>query len=180
MGYPSTVVSWSNVAASGVVLRAQHLRDAFTELEAIEAELGADVHGTAGSLAERLSMALDEQGNLIGRVAWANFADNQLRRWRFGYREFVTVTGGADTETFLNAIPFDPPFYNTPIVFLTMHKLAASGTFPIHIVPGASVTVNGMDIVIQFRQGIKTISGVPFGVHWAAAEQAGDSTNLGL
>lgn len=180
MGYPTGVVSWGNVAASGVVLRAEHLREPFLEIEAIEAEVGVDVHGTAGSLAERLSMAMDDLGNLIGRVAWANFADNQRRRWRFGYREFVTVTGGADSETFTNAIPFDPPFFNTPLVFFTMQKLVTTGSFPIHIVPGASVTVNGMDIIIQFRQGIKTISGVPFGVHWAAAEQAGDSTNVGL
>jgi hypothetical protein len=180
MGYPSSVVSWSSVAASGVVLRAQHLRDPYTELEALEAEMGANPHGTAGSIAERLSMAMDDAGNLIGRVAWANATDGSRRRVRTGYEEFVTQSTGQAIETLVAAIVFDQPFFNTPVMFFTLQRLTTSGFFPCFATWNANVTTNSADLVIQFQTGQNTISGVPYGVHWLAVEQAADSTNLGL
>jgi hypothetical protein len=180
MGYPTSIVSWAAVAASGVVLQAEHIRATYTETEAIEAEMGVDPHGTAGSLAERLSIALDDAGNLIGRVAWANCGDSQRRRVRAGYEEFVTQTGGASFETLVAAIVFDQPFYNTPIMFFTLQRLTTSGFFPCFATWNANVTVNSADLVIQFQNGQNTIKDVPYGVHWVAVEQAADGTNLGL
>lgn len=180
MPYPTTLISWAEVAASGVVLVADHLRVPMTEMESVEAELGTEPHGQAGSLAERLAVGFDAAGHLVGRVAFANATDGQRKRMRAGYFE-ATTQGSGQSEELVAAITFSPALQNAPLMYFTLRYLSTSTGRPEYVTWGSQVTNVSANVIIQpAASGGLLTPGVPFGVYWLAIESTFDATQLGF
>lgn len=180
MGYPSSVVSWADITATGTVLKSEYLVEIADEAEAIQAELGSTPHGTAGSVAERLSVALAASGELVGRVRLADTDDDGRRRLRAGYFEGVTTSGGAQFEEFVSAITFDQPLQSDPLMFMTLRYLSTSSGRPEFVTWGAQRLSTTVNIYVQPASGSTLATGIPFGVYWCAVEETIDTANVEL
>jgi len=117
--YPGAIVSFANVvdddgAGAGTLLEASLCTTTNDELEAIEAELGVEPHGTCGSVAERMMFEFQLDGRFRNMLEnWEGMAGapfpgmcRKIQGDRFQY-------GG-----FSAALTFQEAFVQTPIVFI--------------------------------------------------------------
>jgi hypothetical protein len=176
MGYPSSIVTWDEVATVGRVLRAQDAIEVAAEMEALQSEVGIEPHGSAGSIAERLSCSIDAQGNLVGRVAIADADDNQRKRMRLGYREFVTTVTG-QSEELVAAFTFDRPLKSVPLIFLRVRRLSTAVGVPVMATWGSSVATTHFNVLVQPQNGSSLVVGIPFGLTYLAIESEFDVTD---
>ncbi len=176
MGYPSSIVTWDEVATAGRVLRASDVRQLAEELEALQSECGIEPLGAAGSIAERLSVSLAEDGSLVGRVAIADAADNQRKRMRVGYREFVTTTSGT-SEELVAAFTFDRPLKSVPLIFVRVRQLVTTTGRPTMATWGSAVATTHFNVIIQSPSTGSLVAGIPFGLTYLAIESEFDVTD---
>jgi hypothetical protein len=117
--YPGGIVTLPTIV-NGTVVTAALFSNANAELAAIEAELGTNIQGVAGSLAERLMFDIMEDGTL--RNKWINYdtdVSSPFARRRIMAGVHYSTSGG--TVTFPWASTY---FTVAPLVFLEVARIA--------------------------------------------------------
>lgn len=183
--YPGAIKTFSAITSGVTVLEQSLFDDAVAEVEAIETELGINVHGSMGSLAERVNLGLDKDGGSLGLLQLVNATDTQGRRMRAGVQQVTAdqltaypTTGTAFSGHF--AVTFSPAFPggSTCLVFCELQLLESDPTldtiaaFICQWGPGSN---NGFVVQVNTKTCRIPANGTSFMFHWIAFEETSGS-----
>jgi hypothetical protein len=108
--FPGAIKTFSAITRGATKLEQSLFDDPGLEMEAMETELGIGVHGSVGSLTERINLAMDLDGNPRGRIAIFDATDSQRKRIRCGVSHIDLSDGHVVwTNVVIGTINFDPP-----------------------------------------------------------------------
>ena len=180
MSYPSAVVSFSSIVV-GTTLEAGLLIDTAVEAKAVQAVLGTNIHGSAGSLADRLRMFCGDFGTPYGNLKQIAGSDNVYRSLRAG----VTVVNVDDLDVVTSTnraegtFTFSPPLAALPAnchAFVNLQLIddaVNSTTNPLILNYIAnSGTTTSFDFAVCTNRDAIPAAGTSFIMHWCAIERA--------
>lgn len=184
--YPSALWVPDHIV-EGTILEAVLLHRVSEEIDAIEDALGVNVHGSAGSLAERIDhFCGDDSG--IQRIKLVDAGEEQRRRMRAGVSLISTDELTAGTTTALGTLTFSPPaspLIQNAIAFLGLQTLdqddLSNPLIPsfVNFVYGSGTTTS-----FQYRVGtgsnVPPASGTQFILHWIVVDGSHYSSDLEL
>lgn len=185
--YPTSLWVPSHIVKNSTILSAALLQDANAEVDAIEAELGVGIHGSAGSLEERLDLFVNYKGG-IPYLKIANAADSgERKRCRAGANlissDLLTQKTNCAQGTIVFSPPLDPTQHNV-VAFLELQSLdaddlgnAAIASF-VNFVDGSGTTTQ-FEFIVGSGQNSPPPPGSSFILHWFAVEIS-FSTQVGL
>lgn len=181
--YPGAIKTFGAIT-SGVTVLEQALFDEMAlEIDAIETELGINVHGSSGSLRERVSLAMDNDGGPPGLLRLVNAVDNTGRRMRAGVTSFTSdelATTGTGAVGGRAGVTFDVPFPSGvgSIAFCELQLTESDPTddsIPAFICQWGPGSDLAFTFLVTTRKAQKPASGTSFIVHWIAIEDASRS-----
>jgi hypothetical protein len=178
--YPAALWAPDHIV-DGTVLEASLFTDTDGEIDAVEAELGTNIQGTAGSLAERMDMFMDDDGG-VSNVKLVDADDGERRRMRAG----VTVVNADDMDhrTYSSriTITFSPPLQALRNVCRTILQIQSldvdalgSSDIPC-LVSTVSFSTTGFTIDVSTGGANPLVSGQSFILHWLVFENNFSST----
>jgi hypothetical protein len=183
--YPAAIKTFSAITLGATVLEQVLFDDMVAEIEAIEAELGINCHGSMGSLAERVNLALDWDGGSLGMIGVVNATDAQGRRMRCGVEQITSdqLTAYPATGTAYSGhytINFSPAFSSGSacIAFCELQLIESDPTLPgiaSFICQWGSGTSSSFTIQVNTKQPRIPDAGTSFMVHWIAIEDTSTS-----
>lgn len=181
--YPGAIKTFSAITSGATVLEQSLFDDAIAEIEAIEAELGINCHGSMGSIAERVTLALDKDGGSLGMIGVVNATDSQGRRMRCGVETVSSdqLTPVPTSGTVLAGryhVTFDTPLTTTCIVFPELQLVESDptlDTIAAFIVAWGNGSSTGFDVEVSTKTCRIPDPGTSFMFHWIAIEDSSTS-----
>lgn len=176
--YPTSLWVPAHIVQGSTTLAAALLNDAGAEVDAIEAELGVGIQGTAGSLEERLDLFVSNKGG-IPHIKICDAADTgERKRCRAGVElidvDVLTIKSNCAQGT----IVFSPPLQATKlnvVAFLEIQSLDSddlgSSTIPsyVNFVHGSGTTTQ-FEFIVGSGENAPPPPGSSFILHWFAVE----------
>lgn len=185
--YPGAIKTFSAIAA-GTSLEQALFDDAVAEVEAIETALGVNCHGSMGSLAERVKLAIDLAGLSPGNVKVADAADGERKRFRCGVTAFnvddMTKFTGPPASGHTATLTFSPALKVACNAFV--HIQPSTTDFSLNTIPmiccyvQSSGTTNSFGFVVTTRANTSAAAGSTFLLHWLAVEDTFTSSTTGF
>lgn len=180
--YPTAIWSPSAIT-TGTVLAEALLGDAIDEVLAIETELGLVPHGSAGSIAERLLNAMDEDGGILGHLLQADGTNGLRLRIRAGRTVVRTEDlDSSDAKFSRGVITFSPPLAALPtschaIVNLeyTEDDRAAADTPILVSYEHNSGDTTSFAYRVASSLNAPPVDGTQFILHWIAWERSSNN-----
>ena len=172
--YPSAIWSPSAITLGVTVLEQVLFDDAVAEIKAIETELGTFVNGSAGSLAERIDMMMDQAGNARGLVFNHDASNSQRKRLRAGINEFRVENLTASTHGKKGTLTFSPATQANVIAFVSLQLTESDpglATIPCFaaFIQGSGTTTS-FDFLVCNQTSAAPDPETSFMLHWVAVE----------
>lgn len=179
--FPGAIKSFSAITKGVTVLEQLLFDERGLEVEAIETELGALISGSS-SLAERLLLAMDLDGNPSGFVQNFDATNGQRKRFRCGVTEVRIGDLTTSSISATGTITFAPALQVACHAFTALQLVEsdiASNNIPSFIayVDGSGTTTT-FDFVIQDGAGTCPDLGTGCLIHWLAVEKDFTGTSL--
>jgi hypothetical protein len=153
-------------------------------MEAIETELGIGVHGSVGSLAERINLAMDLDGNPRGRIVIFDATNSQRKRLRCGKQSIKCSDLTPITKGLRGSIVFSPAMQASCHAFVRLQlsesdpSLSTIPAFAAYIMNTGTTT--GFDYMVATGANSAPSDTTSFILHWVAVEKdfSGTSTSF--
>lgn len=176
--YPSALWVPSHIVEDVTVLERVLFQDANAEVDAIEAELGILVHGTAGSLEERIDLFMSNKGGIpnIKLCDGADSGNRKIMRAGIEVVEADDLTHGvrASRGTLTFSPPLAPTRNNVEVLVelqtLEEDTIGQSGIASYLNFVLASGTTTAFQFDVCTGAGLRIADGTSFIMHWLAIE----------
>lgn len=174
--YPAAVKTFGAITSGVTELEQSLFDDAIAEIEAIETELGANVHGSAGSLHERLKMAMDYDGISSGLIRCFNAATTERLRMRSGATSFKVDSLTKLTYASRGMVTFDIALTVSCYAFVELQLVEANAS--VSTIPcfacyeHGTGSTSGFSFLVSDGAGNPPAAGQSFILHWWAREQS--------
>jgi hypothetical protein len=185
--YPGAIKTFTAIT-TGTKLEQVLFDDAIAEIEAIETELAANVHGSMGSVAERVKLAIDLDGLSPGNVKFLNATDGERKRFRCGVTAFnvddMTKITGPPAAGHVGTVTFAPALTVACNAFVSIQPSVTD--FSLSTIPAiccyvqASGTTTTFQFVVTTRVNSSAAAGSTFLLHWFAIEDTFSSGATGF
>ncbi len=182
VSYPSSLWVPAHITSGVTVAEQSLLDDLNDEIDAIATELGINIHGSAGSLRERLDMFIDRSGNLPYIKLHDLASSGARRRCRAGVVVVDVDSLNIQNHSAKGTVTFSPPLdatKNDVWAFLQLQTLDEDQSDQSTARFVNFIHRSGTSTSFQYRVanslGGPPLAGTSFILHWLAVERTSSS-----